>query len=83
MALKLIGILLLLFGFVDFAGSWFEFDIWYDWLGMELPELVWSFSAYIEMALGGYLIHLSSRGENPAIDDGEHAEIDGEKPVEE
>ena len=43
----IIGGLLFLFGLVDLIGSWSGFDIWIDWIKVDLPEVVWRFSAWI------------------------------------
>lgn len=60
MALKVIGGLLVLFGLTDMIGSFAGLDVWRQWLHIDLPELIWSFSAYIEMALGYFLFNLGS-----------------------
>ena len=59
MALKIIGVLLIVFGLVDLVGSFADFDLWME-IGVELPELLWRFSAYIEIALGYFLFKLGS-----------------------
>ena len=60
MALKIIGGLLFAFGLVDFIGSFAGLDVWTDWIGVELPAAIWSFTAYIEMALGYFLFKIGS-----------------------
>lgn len=59
MALKIVGVLLMAFGIVDLIGSFAEFDLWME-IGIELPDLIWRFSAYIEIALGYFLFKLGS-----------------------
>ena len=59
--MKIIGILLVAFGFVDFIGSWNEYDVWKVWFHIEKPEILGRFSAYIEMALGYFLIRLGAK----------------------
>lgn len=54
MPLIIIGALLIIFGLVDMIGSWAGFDLWFT-LGVQLPEVVWQFSAYIELGLGYFL----------------------------
>ena len=61
MALKIVGGLLIAFGLVDLIGSYTDFDVWTK-LGIELPTLLWQFSAYIEIGLGYFLIRLGSGG---------------------
>ena len=55
MALKIAGGLLFVFGVVDLIGSFAGFDVWTDYIGINLPQVIWSFTAYIEIALGGFL----------------------------
>lgn len=61
MGLKVVGGLLIAFGLVDLIGSYTEFDVWTK-IGIELPEIVWRFSAYIEIGLGFFLFKIGSRG---------------------
>ncbi len=61
MVLKIIGWLLVTFGVVDVVGGFTGLDVWTDWIGVELPAVIWSFTAYIEMGLGYFLIKLGSR----------------------
>lgn len=56
-ALIVVGILLIVFGLVDLIGSFAQFDLW-GTLGIQLPDVIWSFSAYIELALGFFLCKL-------------------------
>jgi hypothetical protein len=67
----IIGGLLFLFGLVDFIGSFVGFDAW-STLGVELPEVVWRFSPWIEMGLGAFLY---KRGR---VDDTEESDLAGE-----
>jgi len=53
-AMMIIGGALVAFGLVDLIGSFTDFDLW-GVIGIQLPEIVWSYSAYIEMVVG-YLI---------------------------
>ena len=59
--MKIVGILLIVFGLVDFIGSWLDFDLW-GTMGVELPRVIHRFSAYIEIALGYFLFQLGSKG---------------------
>lgn len=56
-ALIIVGGLLIVFGLVDLIGSFAQFDLW-GTIGIQLPEIIWSFSAYIEIALGIFLCKL-------------------------
>jgi hypothetical protein len=40
-----------LFGVVDLVGSFAGFDLW-GTLGIQLPEMIWKYSSYIEIAIG-------------------------------
>jgi hypothetical protein len=58
--LKIIGGLLVAFGLVDMIGSFTGLDVWGEWIGVGLPEAIWSFTAYIEMGIGYFLLKLGS-----------------------
>ena len=53
-ALMIIGNTLIIFGLVDFLGSYVEFDLWSE-IGIQLPEWLRKYSSYIEF-LAGYLL---------------------------
>ena len=55
--MKIIGLVLLIFGLVDVIGALVGFDLWRGFIGWEtMPDILWSVSAYIEIAIGGYLL---------------------------
>lgn len=56
-AMIVVGGLLIAFGLVDLIGSFAEFDLW-GTLGIQLPDAIWSFSAWIEIALGFFVCKL-------------------------
>ena len=58
--LKIIGGVFIAFGLVDMIGSFTELDVWGEWIGLDLPEAIWSFTAYIEMGIGYFLLNLGS-----------------------
>jgi len=58
-ALKIIGILLIVFGLVDFIGPHLDFHLWSK-VGIQLPELIWKYSPYIAIASGYGLFKLGS-----------------------
>ncbi|WP_223787499.1 hypothetical protein [Marinicella meishanensis] len=64
-ALKIFGILLIVFGAVDLIGSYSGFDLW-GRLGVTLPDLLWKYSSYIEIGLGLLLFNIG--GAQPADD---------------
>lgn len=49
--MKIVGILIILFGIVDLIGSFTGFDLW-GTIGIALPDIIWQYSAYIEIAIG-------------------------------
>jgi len=51
------GVLLVVFGAIDLIGSFAGFDLWHT-MGVALPEVIWRFSAYIEIAAGLALLKL-------------------------
>ena len=57
---KILGGLLIAFGLVDMIGSWTGLDVWTEWIGVYLPEFIWSFTAYIEIGIGYILLKLGS-----------------------
>lgn len=63
MILKIIGVLLIGFGLVDLLGSFAQFDLW-GTLGIQLPDIIWKFSAYIEIALGYFLFSIGGAEES-------------------
>ena len=54
-------------GVVDLIGSYADFDVWTDFIGVQLPDIIWRYSAWIEIALGFLLIKIgmaaSSKGD--------------------
>ncbi|MCJ8299800.1 MAG: hypothetical protein MJK13_12835 [Pseudomonadales bacterium] len=53
--MKILGIIIIAFGLVDLIGSYMEFDLWGGFIGVQLPDLLWQYSSYIEIAIG-YLV---------------------------
>ena len=60
--LKVIGILFIIFGIVDFVGNFAGYDLWEEYIRVELPDLLWNFHAYIEIGIGVVLYILGSLG---------------------
>ena len=63
--MKIVGILIIIFGVVDLVGSFAGFDLW-GTIGVQLPDLLWKYSAYIEIAVGYGVMHFfgGSEGES-------------------
>ena len=59
--MKILGIILIAVGLVDLIGSYADFDLWGGFIGVELPELLWKISSYIEIGLGYVLMQLGSK----------------------
>ena len=62
----ILGGLLIVFGLVDFAGVFFEFDVWTDVIGVQLPGIIWNFSAYIEFVVGMMLVRFGLGMSDPS-----------------
>ncbi len=56
MILKVIGGIVIVFGLADLIGSFAGFDLWGEGIGLALPEVLWRFTAWIEIAIGYGLI---------------------------
>jgi len=66
--MKIAGIILIAFGLVDLIGSFTGFDLW-GTIGVSLPEIVWKYSAYIEIAAGYGLMTLGSKGDEETAEE--------------
>ena len=53
---KIVGGFLLIFGIIDFSGTWYGFEIWWDLLGIWLPDILHLTSPLIEIGIGVYLL---------------------------
>ncbi len=59
--LKIIGIVIALFGIADLIGSYAGYDLWTDYIGVQLPETLWNYSHYIEIAIGVVLYSIGAK----------------------
>lgn len=50
--MKTLGILLIAFAAIDFLGKIMDYDLWYDILGVDLPDFFWDYSPHIEVGIG-------------------------------
>lgn len=69
-ALMVVGGALVAFGLVDLIGSFAGFDLWGSFIGVQLPDILWKYSAYLEL-LAGYFIFkagMPSSGDEPDSD---------------
>ncbi|MEE4244793.1 MAG: hypothetical protein V2I33_05250 [Kangiellaceae bacterium] len=60
--MKIIGIILIAFGAIDLIGSFAGFDLW-GTIGVQLPDTLWKYSAYIEIGAGYFLMQLGGKPE--------------------
>ena len=58
--MKFLGYGLVVFGFADFGLSWVGLDVWGEIIGVQLPQLLWTFSGMIEIAIGYGIVNLAS-----------------------
>ena len=61
-----LGIVFIIIGFIDLLGSYIYFDLWGDFLNIQLPETLWQLSAYLEILLGVVLYKLAFKFEQKA-----------------
>lgn len=61
--MKIAGIIIIAIGLIDLIGSYAGFDLWGGFLGINLPEMLWKFSSYIEIGIGYVLMTMGSKGE--------------------
>lgn len=62
--MKILGLLLIVFGVVDLVGSYAEFDLWGGFIGVQLPDIIWKYSSFIEMGLGYFLFNLGKSSDS-------------------
>ncbi|WMS89035.1 hypothetical protein [Pleionea litopenaei] len=62
--LIILGAILFIFGAVDLVGSFMEFDLWGQYVGVNLPDLLWKYSAYIEMLIGYLMFKAGMSSDN-------------------
>ena len=59
--MQVLGSLLFMWGGLDWFMSTEGVDVYYDWLGILLPEAIWSFSPWIAMGVGSMLFAAGSQ----------------------
>ena len=69
--MRFIGLLLIIFGIADF-GLWaaLEIDVWYDWFGIDFPDWLFYFTAWIEIAIGATLMRIGNDESDGSTDSG-------------
>ena len=66
--MKIAGIILIIFGFIDVGGSWLGFDLWTDIIGINLPNWLWHITGYAEIGLGFFLFNFGDETEEEEIE---------------
>ena len=59
--MKILGMIIIAIGLVDLAGSYMDFDLWGGFIGVELPEMLWKYSSFIEIGIGYFIMNLGSK----------------------
>jgi hypothetical protein len=49
--MKIVGILLIIWGIADFGLSWIEIDLYWK-IGIQLPAAIYPYTAFIAMSIG-------------------------------
>ena len=65
--MKYLGMLIIAFGLVDLGGSFADFDLW-GTIGVQLPDALWTYSSYIEVALGYGVMSLAGKSTDQESD---------------
>jgi hypothetical protein len=53
--MQIFGVLLFMWGGLDWFMSSQEVDVYYDWFGIYLPDAIYNYSHWIAMGLGSIL----------------------------
>jgi hypothetical protein len=67
MIFKILGGALIAWAVADFGLSYMGTDVWYDWLGIQLPEVIYRFSAIIVGVIGGAIWKLGDSAETDEV----------------
>ena len=68
--MKIAGIILIALGLLDLLGSYADFDLWGGLLGIQLPDLLWQYSAYLELLAGYLLFKADAKSANTETEEG-------------
>jgi hypothetical protein len=61
--MKILAFIFIAFGLADVGLSWVDIDVW-GAIGVTLPDAIWSYSGFIEMAIGYGLLKLWGMGKD-------------------
>lgn len=64
MIFKIIGGVIVAFGLADLVGSFTGVDVWGEYIGVVLPEIIWSYTSYIEIGLGYLMYNFGNKKED-------------------
>ena len=68
--MKILAFIIIAFGLADVGLSWVDIDVW-GAIGVTLPDAIWSYSGFIEMAIGYGLLKLSGMGKDKSSNEEE------------
>ena len=60
--MKIAGLILIIVGIVDVGGSFIGFDLWGQFIGINLPDIIWYCTGYVELGLGFVLFNSEGNG---------------------
>jgi hypothetical protein len=60
--MQIAGILLFIWGGIDWFMGTEEVDVYYDWFGIYLPDAIYNYSHWIAMGLGSILYAAGNQG---------------------
>ncbi len=67
--MKILGIILIVFGVIDILGSLLlNFDLWGDVIGIALPEIIWTWSGFIEVGVGSWIVGLGKGKDTDSVE---------------
>jgi len=58
---KILAYIIIAIGIVDLFGHYASSDLWGGFIKVELPNILWQYSAYIEIAIGFLVLKFSDR----------------------
>lgn len=58
--MQVFGVLLMVWGLADFILSWMGTDVYWE-LGINIPTVIWPFTAWIAIGIGGLLYRSGSK----------------------
>jgi hypothetical protein len=59
--MKILGVIIIVFGLIDLIGSYTGFDLWGGFLHVSLPEMLWKISSFLEIGLGYFIMSFGEK----------------------